>query len=165
MLRGSRHVRPTFHWLRASELFPCSIANRPADFFFESIDLLFAYIFSNLFTSLEWNDSLRQGEVLVRSACVLVFAGVNHASGIFAAIGHSGARTRTCSSYPSAYFKRMPRCPWKRTWWVNRSACCLDWMRLCGIVGSLYFPYTFRKQRDTSKRLWVGSRLRLTWSP
>lgn len=54
--------------------------------------MLFAYIFSNLFTSLEWNDS-SAGEVLVRSACVLVFAGVNHASGIFAVIGHSGART------------------------------------------------------------------------
>mgnify|MGYP007051252136 CR=1 FL=1 len=164
ILRGSRHVRATFHWLRASEFFSCSIANRPADFFLSQLicySLIFLAIYSHPLSGM----TLRQGEVLVRSACVLVFAGVNHASGIFAVIGHSGARTRTCSSYPSAYFKRMPRCPWKRTWGVNRPACCLDWMRLCGIVGSLYFPYTYRKQRDTSKRLWVCSRLRLTWSP
>ena len=72
MLRGSRHVRPTFHWLRASELFPCSIANRPADFFFESIDLLFAYIFSNLFTSLEWNDSSAGGSACSKCLCARV---------------------------------------------------------------------------------------------
>lgn len=92
ILRGSRHVRATFHWLRASELFSCSIANRPADFFL-SQSICYLLIFLAIYSHPLSGMTLRQGEVLVRSACGLVFAGVNHASGIFAVIGHSGART------------------------------------------------------------------------
>lgn len=50
ILRGSRHVRATFHWLCASELFSCSVANRPADFFLSQLicySLIFLAIYSH----------------------------------------------------------------------------------------------------------------------